>query len=424
MKIEGVDDSGYEISDKILGGGTAIVNGGTVTINGNTANLFVNLKTAEEPSTPSGTVEGAQQVTVGVKVNGTRIDWQKAGDISVLPEKLRDVVVTLTAKSNMTYADEKGQAVTVAKGTEFVSSKMSDGAASWVGNVNYPVVQNFGLKYLPYGEYSVKIEGVENSDYIIDAAATTNGYALRQNGTIEVRKDTPNLFLHLITDPFTIDSDGDGVSDGDEVSGDKNKDWDGDGKGDPTDPTKADSDGDGVNDGDEITRGTDPNKADTDGDGVNDGDEITRGTDPNKADTDGDGVNDGDEVTGDKNKDWDGDGKGDPTDPTKADSDGDGLNDGDEITRGTDPNKADTDGDGVNDGDEVKNGTDPLVPNADGKPSTQPTDQGSQKSSGKTASVKKSLAKTGAAAGLTAVVAAGLAGLGGLLVRRRRTDED
>ncbi|MDU1565434.1 MAG: LPXTG cell wall anchor domain-containing protein [Actinomyces urogenitalis] len=64
------------------------------------------------------------------------------------------------------------------------------------------------------------------------------------------------------------------------------------------------------------------------------------------------------------------------------------------------------------------------MPNAGGKPSTQPADQGSQKFSGKTASVKKSLAKTGAAVGLTAVVAAGLAGLGGLLVRRRRTDED
>ena len=216
------------------------------------------------------------------------------------------------------------------------------------------------------------------------------------------------------TDPKNPDTDGDGVNDGDEVTGDKNKDWDGDGKGDPTDPTKADSDGDGLNDGDEITRGTDPNKADTDGDGISDGNEVSGKDNPFQ------------------------DGKHDPngepgnTDPLNPDTDGDGISDGDEVTgkgntydgKPTDPNKADTDGDGVNDGDEVKNGTDPLVPNAGGKPSTQPTDQGSQKSSGKTASVKKSLAKTGAAVGLTAVVAAGLAGLGGLLVRRRRTDED
>ena len=216
------------------------------------------------------------------------------------------------------------------------------------------------------------------------------------------------------TDPNKADTDGDGVNDGDEVTGDKNKDWDGDGKGDPTDPTKADSDGDGLNDGDEITRGTDPNKADTDGDGISDGDEVSGKDNPFQ------------------------DGKHDPngepgnTDPLNPDTDGDGISDGDEVTgkgntydgKPTDPNKADTDGDGVNDGDEVKNGTDPLVPNAGGKPSTQPADQGSQKFSGKTASVKKSLAKTGAAVGLTAVVAAGLAGLGGLLVRRRRTDED
>ena len=216
------------------------------------------------------------------------------------------------------------------------------------------------------------------------------------------------------TDPKNPDTDGDGVNDGDEVTGDKNKDWDGDGKGDPTDPTKADSDGDGLNDGDEITRGTDPNKADTDGDGISDGNEVSGKDNPFQ------------------------DGKHDPngepgnTDPLNPDTDGDGISDGDEVTgkgntydgKPTDPNKADTDGDGVNDGDEVKNGTDPLVPNAGGKPSTQPADQGSQKFSGKTASVKKSLAKTGAAVGLTAVVAAGLAGLGGLLVRRRRTDED
>ncbi|MDE5641027.1 MAG: thrombospondin type 3 repeat-containing protein, partial [Bifidobacterium castoris] len=46
-------------------------------------------------------------------------------------------------------------------------------------------------------------------------------------------------------------TDGDGVSDGDEVTGAKN-----DGK--PTDPNKADTDGDGLSDGDEIKNGTDP----------------------------------------------------------------------------------------------------------------------------------------------------------------------
>lgn len=42
----------------------------------------------------------------------------------------------------------------------------------------------------------------------------------------------------------------------------------------------ADSDGDGLTDGQEVAFGTDPNRADTDGDGVNDGDEVTLGSDP------------------------------------------------------------------------------------------------------------------------------------------------
>ncbi|MFC5370529.1 thrombospondin type 3 repeat-containing protein, partial [Arcanobacterium bovis] len=154
-----------------------------------------------------------------------------------------------------------------------------------------------------------------------------------------------------------LDSDGDGVSDLDEIA-----------KG--TDPNKADTDGDGVNDGDEIAKGTDPLKPDTDGDGLNDGDEIAKGTDPLKPDTDGDGLNDGDEVnkyrTDPKNPDTDGDGVSDGdeiakgTDPLKPDTDGDGVNDGDEIAKGTDPLKPDTDGDGVSDGDEIAKGTDPL----------------------------------------------------------------
>ncbi|OIO69669.1 MAG: hypothetical protein AUJ58_05255 [Zetaproteobacteria bacterium CG1_02_55_237] len=61
--------------------------------------------------------------------------------------------------------------------------------------------------------------------------------------------------------------------------------------------TADDSDGDGLTDSDELnTYGTDPNNADTDGDGLSDGAEVTAGTNPLLADTDGDGVGDGIEV--------------------------------------------------------------------------------------------------------------------------------
>jgi hypothetical protein len=48
-----------------------------------------------------------------------------------------------------------------------------------------------------------------------------------------------------------------------------------------TDPTKWDTDGDGLSDGDEVNiYGTDPTNPDTDGDGISDGDEVKNGTDP------------------------------------------------------------------------------------------------------------------------------------------------
>jgi outer membrane protein OmpA-like peptidoglycan-associated protein len=92
--------------------------------------------------------------------------------------------------------------------------------------------------------------------------------------------------LKYHTDPLKVDTDGDGLSDGDEVLNYK------------TDPLKADTDGDGLSDGDEISLfKTDPLKRDTDGDGLSDGDEVLNyKTDPLKVDTDGDGIGDGIEV--------------------------------------------------------------------------------------------------------------------------------
>ena len=150
------------------------------------------------------------------------------------------------------------------------------------------------------------------------------------------------------TDPKKADSDGDGLSDGDEVNQYK------------TNPLKADTDGDGLSDGAEVNQyKTDPLKADSDGDGLSDGDEVKYKSNPLKTDSDGDGLSDGDEVHQHK------------TDPAKADTDGDGLSDGDEINKyKTSPVKIDTDNGGVNDGAEVKGGTNPLDPKDDVAKST------------------------------------------------------
>ncbi|MFN6378662.1 MAG: tandem-95 repeat protein, partial [Flavobacteriales bacterium] len=191
------------------------------------------------------------------------------------------------------------------------------------------------------------------------------------------------------TDPENPDTDGDGVNDGDEVTGDSDplnpcdpnqnalatNDCDDDGITNVdegpigTDPTNPDTDGDGINDGDEVTNGSntldpcDPNpKAlatnDCDNDGLDYAEEVLNGTNPTNADTDGDGINDGDEVDG-------GNGPLNPCDPNPEalasnDCDNDGISNVNEIDLGTDPANPDTDGDGLDDGEEVEESSNPL----------------------------------------------------------------
>ena len=113
-----------------------------------------------------------------------------------------------------------------------------------------------------------------------------------------------------------------------------------------------DSDGDGLSDADELLYSTDPLDSDTDDDGLSDGAEVnTHGTTPTILDTDEDGLSDGDEVNLHG------------TDPNLVDTDEDGLTDFHEITISfTDPLVADTDGDGLSDGvdDDPLNGGETL----------------------------------------------------------------
>ncbi len=166
----------------------------------------------------------------------------------------------------------------------------------------------------------------------------------------------------LGTSPRNPDTDGDGLTDGEEVMVYKTKpllaDTDLDGLSDfdevkkfKTDPLNPDTDGDGLNDGEEVNKyKTNPLKADTDGDGLSDGDEVIKyKTDPTTPDTDGEGLTDGEEVTTFS------------TNPLSKDTDGDGLSDYDEVTTyKTNPLVKDTDGGSVDDGIEVNRGTNPL----------------------------------------------------------------
>ncbi len=115
--------------------------------------------------------------------------------------------------------------------------------------------------------------------------------------------------------------------------------------------TGLDSDGDGLTDAEEILLyHTNPHLADTDGDGISDGDEIALGFDPLNPDMDGDGIPDGIDdnplVWNDPEEDLDGDGYGllfellhglEPAVDDSIDTDGDGWEDWKEILAGTSP---------------------------------------------------------------------------------------
>lgn len=270
---------------------------------------------------------------------------------------------------------------------------------------------------------------LEARPYALDVTALPQGFAdstLDDQPCCESEHDfmvAPGLgsnqahALYLFRPPGVagdVDSDDDGLTDARETAL-------------GTDPFAADTDGDTLSDGDEVEfYGTDPLRRDTDGDGLDDAQElVSTGTNPLAADSDGDGVSDPVEIAAGS----------DPVDaasvpapsprpgtpapspsatpapsasplatpaalptPTREPAvlptaspaggetpkpshgaeaspgpsrrehpgealDGDGLSTLDEIAvYGTDPLKADTDGDGVNDGDEVAAGTDPRDP--------------------------------------------------------------
>ena len=149
------------------------------------------------------------------------------------------------------------------------------------------------------------------------------------------------------TDPFDFDTDGDNLSDGDEINTHG------------TLPTQFDTDRDGLADDEELNaaNSTDPVDADSDDDGVSDGIEIAEGTDPNDSndtpvlDSDGDGEPDPFDncplLPNPDQTNTDGDADGDICDP---DDDNDGILDGvDNSPLEANPLQEDGDSDGVGD---------------------------------------------------------------------------
>lgn len=109
------------------------------------------------------------------------------------------------------------------------------------------------------------------------------------------------------------------------------------------DPQRADTDGDNISDAQElIVHKTDARKADTDGDQLNDAFELAQGLNPLSPDTDQDGHMDGSLA------------------PLQTDTDADGMDDQLEQAMGLNARLSDSDLDGFSDGLEYRMGANPL----------------------------------------------------------------
>jgi Bacterial TSP3 repeat len=202
----------------------------------------------------------------------------------------------------------------------------------------------------------------------------------------------PNWYEDLIgTDKFNPDTDGDGITDSDEITvtatSPLSADTNGNGWTDYEDWTgqsaaTADPDSDGADNQAEYNAGANSRNADTDGDGLNDGLELgsSGAFNPIIADTDANGVGDYHQYYGvtpppgpptSVPVDSDNDGLHDDQEPAHGtssadpDSDDDGLNDGVEVTWGSSPTNADSDGDGASDAVENSRSLLPNDPDTD-----------------------------------------------------------
>ena len=126
-----------------------------------------------------------------------------------------------------------------------------------------------------------------DGDGLLDYMEELMGYNKNKKDTDGDGLNDGFEYKYLSTDVLKKDSDGNGISDADE-------DYDKDGVSNikeqelGTNPNSVDSDNDGLTDYEEINKyHTNPLRPDTDKDGLSDSEEIKLGLDPNKAKTDG-----------------------------------------------------------------------------------------------------------------------------------------
>lgn len=238
---------------------------------------------------PDGTIKAGQSDFVSLTVNSglVAIPQIVLGTISQAP-----VAVKLTAGQNSltttgqtsqvtttgTFPDgTTGDLTTRAKGTLYITSNTRIASVSPDGLVTAVSPGNVIITGINEGatstvQISVKTPVSTVGDGIPDSWKIAHGLSTTDPGVAGQDPDgdgLTNLEEFLAgTDPNNPDTDGDGLSDGDEVHKYH------------TDALNPDTDGDGIPDGLEIKLGTNPLNPDTDGDGILDGIELKLGTDP------------------------------------------------------------------------------------------------------------------------------------------------
>lgn len=244
-----------------------------------------------------------------VKNTNDSLIFSKYGDIIIESQNVNlnglvyapfgDVVVTA---QNLNLNNVVIIADTITFECPSVNANYSNSVAEFAGSVSDPL-------NIPYEEWQYMKDGNENGlpDFFEDfdnwlLLKDTDGDKLPDSieqylGSDSILVDTDGDLLDDYyevfitgTDSTLIDTDENGITDGDE-------DFDNDGLKNyeehvqSTSPWSEDSDSDSLTDGEEVNRyGTNPLRLDTDFDALEDGDEIYLGTDPTLQDTDGDGI--------------------------------------------------------------------------------------------------------------------------------------
>lgn len=184
--------------------------------------------------------------------------------------------------------DRHFQACSTRPQSEFIEPATSSESRPWRGNVlrfRNLTASSFNVKLYRYGTDSVGLHAIQ----IVHSTADTDTdtipdwwelrYKLRPDSAADASQDpdsdtATNLQEYTAgTDPRNADTDGDGLTDGEEINTYHST------------PLLPDTDGDGLTDGDEVKQNhTSPLLADSDGDGRTDAEEVQTGSNPMVAD--------------------------------------------------------------------------------------------------------------------------------------------